>query len=147
MPTDQNRSLARISNKVNYLTDSKELDTSKSLCFDLWPLVVHGLFCTVPTCHRPSENLNLAFDVSVMLSDDVLYVSLLLASIGWGYVTTHPCWGTGLVIRNTFHMIYVFSRTQKSPVFYVSEYISFSMELKIIFLRFPKDYVRCNTKY
>jgi len=36
-----------------------------------------------------------SFDLSVMLSDDVLYVSLLLASIGWGYVTTHPCWGTG----------------------------------------------------
>ena len=53
-----------------------------------------------------------AFDVSVMLSDDVLYVSLLLASIGWGYVTTHPCWGTGLVIRDTFH--YYFREPKKS---------------------------------
>ena len=27
-----------------------------------------------------------------MLSDDLLYVGLLLASIGWGFVTTHPVW-------------------------------------------------------
>jgi len=29
-----------------------------------------------------------------MLSDDVLYVLLLLASIGWGVVTTHPFWNS-----------------------------------------------------
>ena len=86
------------------------LDASNSLCFDLWPLVLTlGLFCTVLLCQSLAFD---AFDVSVMLSDDVLYVSLLLASIGWGYVTTHPCWGTGLVIRNTFH--YYFREPKKS---------------------------------
>ena len=111
------------------------------------------LHCATLLAATPQSLAFDAFDVSVMLSDDVLYVSLLLASIGWGYVTTHPCWGTGLVIKNTFHY-YVFTILESPKnqylknvsgglhvffkFFYVSEYVSFSVELKMIFLCFQR---------